>query len=402
MSETSGTDSFADRLVSQRLVAPGVLHRGSLQRTHERLSNPAGAHVLTRLQRRATPAGTSAESLPLVRIDRSASSGDAPSTSFVASAIGPAANAGSTVARGTPTGGDTPAGSGTAAAGSRANGASGGSAAGGVVARQAPTISRAAEVVARRVADVPGLAAGARTTARLLARSQQSSDVPSATPPLIARVSAPGVVQRAAESRREAGAKSVGGTAAATLGASSAASAPPESMVLRNPLPTTSAHASRAGAPDASVTTSAAPRGSVAAVRASTPLTSAGPAAAPLLMRKAATTQHHGSGGLAVAVASPAVVRSASTQLLLRAPDASAPAVPPRTATPPVAGASAGGSAGATPRAAGPQSTARDSTWTHAGEANIEWIAEQVGNRLARRLEIERERMGVRQWRQVS
>jgi hypothetical protein len=41
-------------------------------------------------------------------------------------------------------------------------------------------------------------------------------------------------------------------------------------------------------------------------------------------------------------------------------------------------------------------------SWRPADERNIEWITEQVGLRLARRLEIERERMGVRRWRQVS
>lgn len=39
---------------------------------------------------------------------------------------------------------------------------------------------------------------------------------------------------------------------------------------------------------------------------------------------------------------------------------------------------------------------------TDATEMDIDWIAEQVGHRLARRLEVDRERMGVRQWRQLS
>jgi hypothetical protein len=38
-------------------------------------------------------------------------------------------------------------------------------------------------------------------------------------------------------------------------------------------------------------------------------------------------------------------------------------------------------------------------TSTSSYEWNIDWITEQVGRRLARRLEIERERMGARSWR---
>jgi hypothetical protein len=33
---------------------------------------------------------------------------------------------------------------------------------------------------------------------------------------------------------------------------------------------------------------------------------------------------------------------------------------------------------------------------------DIDWVTEQVGNRLARRLEVERERLGVRRWRQAN
>jgi len=38
-------------------------------------------------------------------------------------------------------------------------------------------------------------------------------------------------------------------------------------------------------------------------------------------------------------------------------------------------------------------------TSTSSYDWNIDWITEQVGRRLARRLEIERERMGARSWR---
>ena len=50
----------------------------------------------------------------------------------------------------------------------------------------------------------------------------------------------------------------------------------------------------------------------------------------------------------------------------------------------------------------GDHATPNAGTSTFSNDWNIDWIAEQVGSRLARRLDIERERLGVRPWRQVN
>jgi len=54
--------------------------------------------------------------------------------------------------------------------------------------------------------------------------------------------------------------------------------------------------------------------------------------------------------------------------------------------------------------AATPETTeaALPSTPASAQRMDLEWLTQQVSSRLARRLEIERERLGVRPWRQSS
>jgi hypothetical protein len=95
-----------------------------------------------------------------------------------------------------------------------------------------------------------------------------------------------------------------------------------------------------------------------------------------------------------------AVTGNAVTPLVMRRPDIAAhrpaPTSPPAISTPAITTAAPSTIARAP---ASPVASPHASTPVRADAAHIDWIAEQVGNRLARRFEIERERMGVRSWR---
>src|SRR5512138_549463 len=81
MSDAAEPDSLSRRLAVGRFSRPGLLARRALQRVHDRFAPSTRAHLLDRLQRRVTPTTPGAESLPLVRIERSADVEAAPSAS---------------------------------------------------------------------------------------------------------------------------------------------------------------------------------------------------------------------------------------------------------------------------------------------------------------------------------
>jgi hypothetical protein len=101
-------------------------------------------------------------------------------------------------------------------------------------------------------------------------------------------------------------------------------------------------------------------------------------------------------------------VTAVSAPLLLRKPDAAAR---PSRAAPPAPAITTSATGVIARTAAAPHSTPNGhgshadaaapekGAWAYGEYWNIDRIVEQVGLRLARRLEVERERTGVRQWR---
>jgi hypothetical protein len=88
---------------------------------------------------------------------------------------------------------------------------------------------------------------------------------------------------------------------------------------------------------------------------------------APLILRKPSSAAHATTTPTAATPSTPAVTPQPASSVIARTAAPSAAAAPHRPIpTPP---------------------------------HDIDWIAEQVGQRIARRLEIERERLGVRSWR---
>jgi hypothetical protein len=374
MSETSVTDPLIQRLVVQRLAAPGILDRRTLQRAHDRFIQPAGAHVVSQLQRRMAPAVTSTESLPLVRIDRSVDEGDPSPLSGNGSSA--------SVARGGDEGSATRPSMNHLIAGSFA---------GVRLARQTPAISRVGEPVGNRAGDVPGSAVDVRATTRPWAVSENVKA------PAIAVSAAPrSVVQRAAASLADSPATPDATPVAMTMRSQSGrteADAPRAAAFGEPAIVTRPLLAFVASAPLSSVlaSTTASSRGA--------PVNNIAGAAAPLLLRKADSAKPSPrASGLRVTSPLSASVTAAPMPLLMRQTEAGA--APPPAETPLLW--TAGSAVSSAQTTASPHLNATESAGTHPNEPSIDWIAEQVGNRLARRLEIERERRGVRQWRQVS
>ena len=122
----------------------------------------------------------------------------------------------------------------------------------------------------------------------------------------------------------------------------------------------------------------------------------------PLIARKADSAERLPVvGALPVTTASPTAA-STSAQLVLRKPIVTA--APSQSPAPPTITPSPHNVIARTANETAPESVGQRShaPYTHSHDIDIDSLAEEVGNRLARRLEIERERMGVRQWRQVS
>lgn len=421
MSEPAEADSFAQRLAIGRLSNPGVLDRRVLQRAHDRYLPSTRAAFVGRLQRRVMPAAPGAESLPFARIDR-AIDVDAASTGFDSDAATSGSTAPSTsafVAR-----------PGTAV-----------SVAGSGITRSIPTISRTPAIVARRVVQAPVVVAGDSTVSRLSKRSEESktsvahaslvvaagarSNVQPVAESVVARRQAnaePAVTNVASESPPEAGA--LAGRTAATPAArvSARGTARASALLLMRKVD------APAQAPVARPGADSAP-----AVPASTGVEVSSRAIAP---HSSLTDIHQSASSAAVDTGSlPSVTRESvtgSSRLVWRKSDAATPtpaarALPAITAAPTISIAPqplvlrkavvpstrAGASMQPPSISTAPASviarthdahgaTSSQGEAGHADDWNIEWIAEQVGKRLARRLEIERERTGIRPWRQAN
>jgi len=407
MSETAQSDSLAQRLATGRLSNPGVLDRRVLQRAHDRFASSTRAHLLSRLQRRATRATAGAVSLPLARIDRSVDV-EAPPPGFTGAAA-------------------TPNSAPALIADSRNT-------------RSAPTISRTPAIVARRIAQTAGLVGGESTVARLFERSQQSGTSATHAPDVVAS-DAKGNAQSVA--KRRVGRRGANTDSAVT---NVSDSSQPSAGHLTGRI--ASMHAPRTSARDTGLASAALlmrrvdarEQGSVAGAGADSRSAAASPvrgvssptigvASPPPATHQSASGSAAEPGSIAQTVRASA---AASSRLVWRRSDPPAPtpaarAVPAMTAAPAISVApqrlvlrkaivpatraegplqtpsisSAPTSAIARTHDAHGTSTYHAETG-HAHDWNLDWIAEQVGKRLARRLEIERERTGVRQWRQAN
>ena len=423
MAESPATESLMQRLAVGRLARAGVVDRESLQRTHDRFARSPRTSALDRLHRRIEPATPSSGSLPLVRIDRSndrAGSGSVATDSTTSMTPTTSAPAG-TVAE-------------SAASDQRAR-----FVAAERAARQAPSISRTGAFVARRTASTPGLIAAGSTTSGIL-NVQSSHDAAVAHARVVAGAAPTAALHRTAERKSEPAASSVGLPAPAVTPLALASSAGSTPMIMRSASPSLgAATASPASPPNVASTASpAAPsivdRGvseslamsgaggssskrtsisgslsartveqtapSAAASIGELPRVSAGMTAraiSPIIWRKSDPTSPPipTVPALAATTSSPTIV-AAPTQLVLR-----------KAMVSPIASQSHVQLPSITPSA--PQMVARTAdeshrhahanTSTSSHDWNIDWITEQVGRRLARRLEIERERMGARSWR---
>jgi hypothetical protein len=423
MSEISATDSLTQRLAVGRLRGAGILDHNVLRRTHDRVALPARVQALDRLQRRVSSATPSTDGLPLVRVGRSIERDAASSTDPTIGTNVPA-TAGDRVA----------AASGPSVAASA-------SFVGALAAPQTPSISRTRAFVARRVAGTPGLIAGESTTSGVLQHVKHSGDAPESRPSIATGAASTGTLQRTADVGTGRVTSPADRTTPTTNSLSPTSDAGPIPTVMRaaspGPVATT---ASRGGAAGGMSTSSPLPRvsagnsarsaepvvwrkteGAVKGTLASAPLVdttltgrvsraiamdgqsssaslppvSAG-APSPVIWRKAAT-----AAPLPMVTALPSTPTSPSLaapspQLVLRKPIVSTetsrgPSQPLSitTSTPQVVARTADHGSG----------TPHTGTSTYSHEWNIDWITEQVGRRLARRLEVERERLGVRPWR---
>lgn len=374
MSDTRSSDSLVQRLAVNRLAASGVLDHRALRRMPEKFSHAAGAHVLPRLHRRIEPSTGNTESLPLVRIDRSVDPSIASVTNSLPGASTSVATASGdgNVTRPSPDGSPTGAATVTSFVSD-------------LVARQTPGITRTNELVARRVADSPGLIGTGRASNRLLERANHSgTTAPGTLPSITTTPVAPGVVQRVV----------------ATAPASSIGEAGMPPMTMRD--------ASSMPSPLRTATTGESAPATLPGVAVS----SVSPTSIPLLSRKMdAAARLPVSSAAPITPALPVTTVSktpsaAPVHLLFRKPDAAATASHPPTPAPTItrhAPSIASSPTGVVARMpVAPDATLLGPASMHEHDPHLDWIAEQVGHRLARRLEVERERMGVRQWRQLS
>lgn len=421
MTESADTASPTERLAIARLSSPGLVDSHALRHARDRFAPSNRGLLIDRLQRRIAPATPGIESLPLVRVDRT-SAREAGASGI--RSVGNAASVASAERAAT-----VPVA--PAAASSRV---------GSRVARSAPSVSRTPAIVARRLAEAPGVATASPVTSRILERSRISDSIarvePGAMPAspvanaLVQRAAAGPIGRAPAEHTEPAQASAGSPTPRDSVRGVRSASRPlaPVSaggvartqapLVLRKadtlaqapvaPAVTaaSSAAAARAGdagsrsAAKADLPTPVLDRSATgpATTAASMPLTTSR-AAAPLILRKIDAAARVRAATALPAVSAVQNVSSAPPRLVLRKPSVPVAAAPLLSPAPSIAAAPASVIA-RTHDAYGPAPHHGESR--QARDWDIDWIAEQVGRRLARRLEIERERTGIRSWRQAN
>jgi hypothetical protein len=358
MTEPIAITPLVQRIAIQRLVAPGILDQRKLQRVHEKFSPPARAPMMSRLFRCAQPAAPSAQGLPVVRIDRFAEK-DAPTLTHQVAGSAQIMRASDprTDASGT------------------------NSFIGDKLSRQSPGVTRSTELVTRIS---PKSTDGAsQASVRALARAVEGGG--GAHPPVS------GLVQRVTEN---SGGAAVPARVVVSQMLPSAA---------RQPMAFRQAESALADGATLVVSHPTAFKAAPASPGA-TPLTAFrqanfAQASAPVLMRSLATAASKpNSTGMSSGAAQTATAPFAP--LLFRKPDMAAPAAQVYGNPPAI-----------TPAAAGVISRSAATPATHPGQdfaatpdvaMDIDWITQQVSSRLSRQLEIERERLGVRPWRQSN
>ena len=360
------------RLGVQRLAMPGVLDRTSVERRYECLQQGTVTHELTeRLHRRATASGEAGDGSLVWR--RSPERADASAQSLPVSAVTtsvpavtstPISRANSPVVqRATPPGAESTA----------------------VIARltsraQSPGVVAVGSTISRPAAtgsfsNAPVFAADLQSRYGVTASDVAAAAAPvrAASTPSISRAPA-GVVRRQVDAATPTAPASSHDSASVVPALSRVSRGIAAAPMLARKAPAASAIAStlppaRNGSPAAPDSTTAnSPRvPGIPMMPAARPLLSAGSAAgAPLVLRRMLAAPVQSSSPV------PSVMPPAVVQL-------------PREETP-------------SPLQQKPEPPVAKSMGAHTS-AEIDRIAEEVGRRLMRRLRIERERKGIRQWR---
>lgn len=461
MSETPAADSLVQRVAIGRLTGPGILDRRAMQRTYDRFAPSARLQALDRLYRRITPASATTESLPLVRVDRSIDRSIDPSVAATAeSSRGASAPlAGDHAVAAAAVSAATPGASGSSVGGLVARQALTVSRPGAFVARRIASTpgliagnSAASGVLknAQHHGDVSGgqsamaISATSMGTLQRMPDRVATSDASAGAQAVASTLGSSGagatstVMRAASQNQAAAASSSTGardglptpaerprGAALSTTRADALTVQRKADLVVRTsavgspraPLASAAppAHATTGDVSRSTTTISSAPQSiakmpplssagepgapSIAVVAGALPHVSAGnsgTAMPPVLQRKSnATVPIPAVRALASATTSPSGA-AAPTQLVLRKAVVGrevnqGPMQPPSiTPLPSQIITRTADERHAAPHA---RTSPSSSDW------NIDWITEQVGRRLARRLEIERERMGVRSWR---
>jgi len=378
MSEESVTTPLIQRLAVERLAAPGILDHRRLQRASARVGAPSPAPMLNRLMRRVEATTRSAEGLLLARGQSVAETGGQTqhdvATAGSISGSEPAAPGDRLLARKPDSGRDRVAGQAASATNAGDFGAG---------SHVAPPVDASSQV--RRVGD----------TRSSVVRDTQTSFA--GARPLAPMTFAPRVVMRRAEPIGFAGAMR------AARGAAHQAAPHAPSLAL-------------AGEPGAA-SEAAIAHGSTGAHRSSSQRSSGAQGSGPpdlAVARDALAPALHDSRaigsrvsqGASMTTAAP-IVASTAAPLVFRKVAAAAPASP--AARPSIASTivKTPAATNVVARAAAAPDTTEDgeaalSPAPDSKKMDLEWLTQQVSARLARRLEIERERLGVRPWRQSS
>ena len=387
MSETPDISPLVQRLAVDRLAAPGVLDRSRIHRLHDRLSSPSRTRSLERLYRRAIPGTPSAQGLYLARVDRSA----APADSETAPAAATSASE--------TTGGEN-----------------------SLPVRRAPGVLQTSDFVAKLSATVDR-SGGSRAIARAAAPTNSGIGVlqrkpanDSAATSIAAHASgvesiaksvgrlhvrSTGESQRATENANTSGAVAAGAliTGRSTSSSEHLTPAKPNIPILWRKIDAAPGGGSKSVVQPAAmdnIGTGVRQTGDsvTAAVNPAGARAQGGRPSSDLILRKslpAVTPQQAASRLQTTAFGSALLWRKADSADATAnswpgAPVSQAQAIAPvqnAVCSPPVqslSGTAPGASMG----------------------IDIDWVTEQVGNRLARRLEVERERLGVRRWRQAN
>lgn len=347
MSDAPVITPLIQRLAIQRLARPGVLDRGKLQRVHERFAPPAPTPLMLRLFRCARPMSQGAHALPVVRVERSVDAGAPATVESVATPVQVMGASETTT---------------IASASSPV--------VGNLLSRQSPGLMRSGDSAVKQTnALAPGVMRAGATPVRQLARSASASQSVMT-----------GVIQRVADNI-----SSVAPTA--------------QSKVFRKASPVVVSEIRLAALPQATAAVTTAP------------LT---------VFRQVGENISRAAEGIAfhaTSMSSPVPLRSAAVKaapasasfapLLLRKLDTAVAKSATESATESATVVSHRMPSGLISRAA---ATTPAQTYELEAQSetapeipmDIDWIAQQVASRLERRLEIERERLGVRPWRQSS